>query len=537
MCMPILAMAQPKTYMPDDIWENDMEIWGYGDGIPNNDSVFTHNIDWMGIIDISNLGVSDLTGIKDFASLHNLDIHGNNISVIELTPAQINQLWAVDCRDNQLTELDFTGADSLWSLRCDDNQLNTLILDSCFALWELSCTNNNLDSLSVFDLPILLAMNCSYNQLTYLDIRCPNPMNINIGSDLNEVTATNNQLNMNGIQFQNNYISFNYLHVDSNLFTGAFDFTGCPNLNELTCSYNAISHFDFTNFTIYSHLMKLICNDNAITSIDFSPYPGVVVWDLNCANNELTYLDSRNPIFNTLPQSTIWNATGNPDLECIMAGDSAWFTANMTVANGSIDPQMYFSDSCTATIYGCTNPAACNFNPIATNNNGSCLFPSTSLDSVQACDSYLWNGNLYTTSTITDAVFTNAVGCDSVATLVLSITPSPIAQIIQNASVLIANANGVAFPFNFVWSTGETTQSIIPLINGEYWVIIEDSLSCIADTVYFTVDFASAIQEHNGTKQLLKITDVLGRESKPTPNVPLFYRYSDGTVEKKLIIE
>jgi hypothetical protein len=38
-------------------------------------------------------------------------------------------------------------------------------------------------------------------------------------------------------------------------------------------------------------------------------------------------------------------------------------------------------------------------------------------------------------------------------------------------------------------------------------------------------------------KQLLKITDVLGRESKPTPNVPLFYRYDDGTVEKKLIIE
>ena len=47
----------------------------------------------------------------------------------------------------------------------------------------------------------------------------------------------------------------------------------------------------------------------------------------------------------------------------------------------------------------------------------------------------------------------------------------------------------------------------------------------------------SAIEENSTTKQLLKITDVLGRESKPTPNVPLFYRYDDGTVEKKLIIE
>jgi hypothetical protein len=47
----------------------------------------------------------------------------------------------------------------------------------------------------------------------------------------------------------------------------------------------------------------------------------------------------------------------------------------------------------------------------------------------------------------------------------------------------------------------------------------------------------SAIEENNSTKQLLKITDVLGRESKPTPNVPLFYRYDDGTVEKRIVIE
>jgi len=38
-------------------------------------------------------------------------------------------------------------------------------------------------------------------------------------------------------------------------------------------------------------------------------------------------------------------------------------------------------------------------------------------------------------------------------------------------------------------------------------------------------------------KQLLKIVDILGRESKPNSNTPLFYIYSDGTVEKKLIIE
>jgi hypothetical protein len=37
--------------------------------------------------------------------------------------------------------------------------------------------------------------------------------------------------------------------------------------------------------------------------------------------------------------------------------------------------------------------------------------------------------------------------------------------------------------------------------------------------------------------KLTKITDVLGRESEEKSNVPLFYIFYDGTVEKKIIIE
>jgi len=46
----------------------------------------------------------------------------------------------------------------------------------------------------------------------------------------------------------------------------------------------------------------------------------------------------------------------------------------------------------------------------------------------------------------------------------------------------------------------------------------------------------SAIQEQSTNKQLLKVTDLLGRETKQT-NQPLFYIYDDGTVEKRIIIE
>ena len=53
-----------------------------------------------------------------------------------------------------------------------------------------------------------------------------------------------------------------------------------------------------------------------------------------------------------------------------------------------------------------------------------------------------------------------------------------------------------------------------------------------------TEEQPNAIFELNtNTKQLLKIVDILGKESKPTATGLLFYIYSDGTVEKKLIIE
>jgi hypothetical protein len=41
---------------------------------------------------------------------------------------------------------------------------------------------------------------------------------------------------------------------------------------------------------------------------------------------------------------------------------------------------------------------------------------------------------------------------------------------------------------------------------------------------------------YNNEKEIIKITDLIGRESKQT-NQLLFYIYDDGTIEKKIIIE
>jgi len=54
---------------------------------------------------------------------------------------------------------------------------------------------------------------------------------------------------------------------------------------------------------------------------------------------------------------------------------------------------------------------------------------------------------------------------------------------------------------------------------------------------HYSTFTSTTIEEVKTTiKQLIKITDLLGRETKQT-NQPLFYIYDDGTVEKRIVIE
>jgi hypothetical protein len=42
---------------------------------------------------------------------------------------------------------------------------------------------------------------------------------------------------------------------------------------------------------------------------------------------------------------------------------------------------------------------------------------------------------------------------------------------------------------------------------------------------------------NNENRKLIKIVDVLGRNTPYKKNIPLFYLYDDGTVEKRIIVE
>ena len=90
-------------------------------------------------------------------------------------------------------------------------------------------------------------------------------------------------------------------------------------------------------------------------------------------------------------------------------------------------------------------------------------------------------------------------------------------------------------------NSGQGTSNIEVYWNNIGPAIISVSETDIGGCIGSQIDFeilitSTSIQEHSTNKELLKVTDLLGRETKQT-NQPLFYLYDDGTVEKRIIVE
>ncbi len=178
------------------------------------------------------------------------------------------------------------------------------------------------------------------------------------------------------------------------------------------------------------------------------------------------------------------------------------------------------------------------------------VLPNYSItNSISLCgeDSVVVGSNSYTVTGIYyDSLFTSNL-CDSIIITDLVIS-DPVGNIAANGVQLNVSANGGVQPYVYevfgpnglILTSNNNNGGVLtinPTLNGQYYFIATDALGCITDTVYFTVDFASAIDEGSSTKKLIKITDVLGREVIPKTNQNLFYHFDDGTTEKRIIIE
>jgi len=181
------------------------------------------------------------------------------------------------------------------------------------------------------------------------------------------------------------------------------------------------------------------------------------------------------------------------------------------------------NNSCVPYIYGCTNPSMLNYNPSANTEDFSCIayiygcMDSTALN----FDSLANTPNNSCVKIVMGCMDPNAYNYESTANVNDSIS-------------CLYDANCFTGPGNPYWLNDPCYA----------WVISVDDYCCENewDTIcQSTYDYCEGnwvgpvLTRIQQTKELMMITDLLGRPAKQSKNKLLFYLYNDGTVEKKLI--
>ena len=172
-------------------------------------------------------------------------------------------------------------------------------------------------------------------------------------------------------------------------------------------------------------------------------------------------------------------------------------------------------------------------------------FPCTATTSsitVTECVSYISpSGTLYNSTGIYADTISNAVNCDSIITIDLTINALPTNTLSQNGALLTADQASASYQWldcndNYSPINGEINQFFTPSITGNYAVEITIN-SCSDTSSCYIVDYAGIEELNSANKELVKIIDFMGRETEFKSNTPLIFIYSDGTRERVMKIE
>jgi len=290
----------------------------------------------------------------------------------------------------------------------------------------------------------------------------------------------------------------NGIPYDDSVFTSAIDTVTF--LDVSMGAGTATGIFDLTGIEDFTALTDLRCYNNQLTSLDLSQNTALTY--LDCSSNLLMSLDLRNGNNTALDIYT----QNNPNLFCIDVDDPVWSTANWTVANGTIDPQHYFSNNCSSVVFDCT-------------------------DSLEVTDVIINNTNL----TMNIAIYNGYNSYLSMPYVAFTIDAN--GDTIQQGNMNLFGAINLDTSW-YNYSINSAINPSYPLTM--YFVYAVSIGGSVTDTCILTYNSTpTAITDINpsSNRKLISIIDVLGRESKGTRNEPFFYIYDDGTVEKKIIIE
>ena len=292
---------------------------------------------YTGAIHVSQLGITDLTGIEAFVLLDSLDCSNNQIAGLDVSanigltyldcsgaiggwfgPSNLssinvtglNNLTYLDCGANILVSLDVSTNTSLNYLDCSSacvdvgiggfyGALTNLNLSGAIALTYLDCSlddtgfppgpgsvaQSSFGYLDVSTNTALTYINCSGNVLTSLDVSANTALtylDVSANTALTSLQFWGNQLTSLNVS---SCTALFYLNCMGNQLT-SLNVSSCPALTTLNCAYNQLTSLDVLANAL---LTNLDCENNSLTSLSVSACTALT--SLHCAFNQLTSLD------------------------------------------------------------------------------------------------------------------------------------------------------------------------------------------------------------------------------------------------------
>ncbi|WP_179318706.1 lamin tail domain-containing protein [Winogradskyella helgolandensis] len=158
----------PYTYIPDYSFEEYLIDQNY-DSAPIDGFVPTANIETVTELNLSNSGVSDLTGLDDFTALTTLNLDNTNINSLDISSN--TALTALNIENISISSLDVSNNTALTTLNINGTNLSSLDISANTALTTLNINGTYL--LSSIDLSnnTLLTNFSAYNAaLNSLDV-------------------------------------------------------------------------------------------------------------------------------------------------------------------------------------------------------------------------------------------------------------------------------------------------------------------------------------------------------------------------------
>jgi hypothetical protein len=351
------------------------------------------------------------------------------------------------------------------------------------------------------------------------------------GSGFGVIVPFINNYNLNGLSDGTTYDYYVQAVCgvsDSSLFSGPYTFTTCKDADTTTvsscASYNWNGNVYNTSGTYaYSYLPILGCGDTVVdilnltvggnySTMDTIFACGSYSWNGNNYTTSGTYTDSIQTTLGcdsiTTLILTINNLTIIQDNQTSCDSVYLWNGNLLNLTGSYIDTLQ--------SIYGCDSVVKLN---LTLNSSPS------SLTSQVICkgDSLKFGAMTYTLAGMYTDTLLSSIGCDSLATLDLSVTELTVSIDTSQANVT-ANVSGGLGPYSYYWSNGDSSSTLFPDSAGLYQIFVVDANGCASDTATYNVTSVGITYD---TKDILNVY--------PNPNNGQFI-ISNSEIMKDIII-